>query len=147
MDYEVILRELAPCGLDCSRCAAYGEGEIKKLSTMLNGSLENFEKIAEKMAGHVPALAGFRQFKEVLEFFAGAVCPGCRSGGAQNPFCSAKSCYKEKGVDFCFQCEEFPCSKSGYHSQLRDKWIANNSRMREVGVDQYYREQKSRPRY
>ncbi|GEM_PF-5382661 len=34
-DYQAILKELAPCGLDCSRCASYNQGEIKKLITRL----------------------------------------------------------------------------------------------------------------
>jgi hypothetical protein len=28
MQYERVLLKLAPCGLDCSRCAGYRDGEI-----------------------------------------------------------------------------------------------------------------------
>jgi hypothetical protein len=35
-------------------------------------------------------------------------CPGCRP----NKFCPLPACAKEKGVDYCFDCEEFPCNKN-----------------------------------
>lgn len=35
MEYSEVLKHLAPCGLDCVRCADYEQGEIKKLSTKL----------------------------------------------------------------------------------------------------------------
>lgn len=147
MEYGAILQELAPCGIDCSRCAACEKGEIKRLSVMLDNSLASFEKVAEKMARFVPALAGYPQFKEVLEFFARAGCPGCRAGGGQNPHCAARNCFREKGVDFCFQCGEFPCSKNDYDHQLAEKWLQSNNRMKEAGVEKFYLEQRARPRY
>lgn len=32
-------------------------------------------------------------------------CPGCRP----NEFCPLPECAKEKGVELCFECKEFPC--------------------------------------
>jgi len=90
MDYQVILKELAPCGLDCSRCFAYSEGETKRLSTELLAALGKFERVTARLAGLVPALQHYPEFKEVLVFFTRGSCPGCRSGGGQFPPCSAR---------------------------------------------------------
>ncbi len=35
MNYEDVVRRLAPCGLGCSRCADYENGEIRELSLRL----------------------------------------------------------------------------------------------------------------
>jgi hypothetical protein len=31
MDYEEIVRVMAPCGLNCAACVAFRDGEIRKL--------------------------------------------------------------------------------------------------------------------
>lgn len=38
--------KLAVCGLDCTRCADYENGEIKILSTRLTGLLRGYERVA-----------------------------------------------------------------------------------------------------
>ncbi|MEW6184062.1 MAG: DUF3795 domain-containing protein [Bacillota bacterium] len=146
-DYQVILGELAPCGLDCSRCARYGGGEIKKLAAELIKRLEGFEKAAAKIGDFVPALKGYPQFREILNFFTQADCSGCRYGEAPFPLCAAKTCFKEKGVDFCFQCGEYPCERNRFHPELHDHWRHSNDRMKEIGVEAYHQEQKKKPRY
>lgn len=138
---------LAPCGLDCARCARYAGGEIRDLSARLRDALVGFENMAPKISGMVPAMKDYNQFLEVLAFFTRADCVGCRAGGSQLPFCGARTCFKEKGVDFCFQCEEYPCGRNQYPPNLADQWRAFNDRMKDVGVERFYREQKSRPRY
>jgi len=146
-DYQAVLKELAPCGLDCSRCARYANGEIKKLSTELTKRLEGFEKVAAKLGDIVPAFANYRQFSDVLAFFTQADCSGCRYGEAPFPLCAAKTCFKEKGVDFCFQCGEYPCERNRFHPELHNHWRHSNDRMKEIGVEAYYREQKKKSRY
>lgn len=146
-DYRTILQELAPCGLDCSRCSSYNEGNTKKLSTALLDVLGNYERVAARLAGFVPVLKNYPEFKEVLVFFTQGSCPGCRPGGGQFPPCAARNCFREKGVDFCFQCDEYPCTRNKYDPGLTARWRRMNDRMKEVGVEQFYREQKGQSRY
>jgi hypothetical protein len=110
-------------------------------------SLEGFAKMAPLISERVPALAHYEEFLEVLSFFRGADCQGCRAGGSQLSFCSARQCFREKGVDFCFECDEYPCSRNRYPENLLERWRWNNDRMREVGVERYYREQSEKARY
>ena len=45
-------------------------------------------------------------------------CAGCRNAGCQNKeWCKHFSCCKEKGLNGCWQCAEFPCG--GMHEKVR----------------------------
>lgn len=147
LTYEEIVERLAPCGIDCQRCVACAHGRVKSLATELRAALQGFERMAPGMSEHAPALAGYDRFAEVLDSFAQAPCPGCRSGGAPLPFCTAPACIKERGVDYCFQCSDYPCEHNAYPEELARRWRLQNDRMREVGVESYYRESLQKPRY
>jgi hypothetical protein len=51
LDYEEILTHLAPCGLDCSKCFACSEGEIKLVSRILERLLGSFD-VYRDFRGH-----------------------------------------------------------------------------------------------
>jgi hypothetical protein len=53
----------------------------------------------------------------------------------------------EKGVDNCYQCNEFPCEKSNFDENLKSRWINMNKRMKEIGIEKYYEETNDKPRY
>ena len=86
MDYRQMT---APCGIDCFNCAMYAARKNDELR----------RKIAKNMN----------------LTFEDAVCDGCRT---QQGMCSAHSllescnvykCITKKGLDFCFECADFPC--------------------------------------
>ena len=147
MEYGKIVEILAPCGLDCSRCVRFAGGKVANLSTSLGAALTGFDRMAAMAADRVPAFKDYKAFLEVLKVFKQADCKGCRAGGCQAPFCSAGNCFREKGVDFCFQCDEYPCSRNNYPASLDSRWHSFNDRMKEVGVEKFYEEQKEKPRY
>jgi len=86
MDYR---RMTAPCGLDCFNCPVYLAREDEGLRT----------KISQRMG--IPAEQ--------------ASCQGCRNEKGTIPFlnmnepCSVYKCTEEKGIDFCYDCSDFPC--------------------------------------
>ena len=147
MDREHILHELAPCGLDCSRCVSCASGTVKKLSDELTAALAGFEKKAQLFAKMAPALEGYTSCMQVLHHFSSASCSGCRSGGGKFPLCAVKDCYKEKGVDFCGGCDEFPCGRNSFPDQFKAMWIENNTMIKELGIEAFYSQQKTKPRY
>ena len=53
----------------------------------------------------------------------------------------------KKGVDFCFQCDEFPCEKTNLDSGLKYRWIQMNNQMKEIGIESYFQETADLPRY
>jgi len=147
ISYEDIVKILAPCGLDCSKCFAYSKGEIKEHSQKLRELLGFFDRYAERFKNFIPVFANYPAFKELLSHLASGDCLGCRRGTCKYPRCNVISCHKKKGVDFCFQCEEFPCEKTNFDPDLKRRWIEMNKRMKEVGVSAYYEETKNKSRY
>ena len=147
MEYKDILDILAPCGLNCRKCFAYSEGEIKVLSTELQELLGSFDRYAERFSVFIPAFKDYPFFKELLAYFTQADCNGCRKGVCKYPNCGVITCYQQRDVDFCFQCDEFPCERTNFDPDLKRRWIQMNNRMKEIGVESYFQETKDLPRY
>ena len=147
MGYGGILNVLAPCGLNCAKCQAFAEGDIKKHASELKRLLGSFDNYAERFSKFLPVFKNYPAFKELLNHFAEANCKGCRKGDCKYPNCGVASCYKQKGIDFCFQCDEFPCDKTNFDPNLRERWIKMNTRMKETGIETYFEEVKNLPRY
>jgi len=112
MEYKEILNFLAPCGLSCKKCFANIEGKIKVHSKELQRLLGAFDVYAERFSKFLPVFKNYPNFKELLHYLTQGDCLGCRKGICKYPNCGVINCYKEKGVDFCFQCSEFPCETS-----------------------------------
>lgn len=147
MKYEDILHELAPCGLNCRKCVAFRDGDIRKTSEQMQRLLGSFDLYAERFSRFAPVFVNYPAFKELLAHFAQADCRGCRSGQCRYPNCGVMACHTDKGVDFCFQCDEFPCDKTNFDPDLKRRWMQMGSRMKEVGVEAYHEETKDAPRY
>jgi hypothetical protein len=146
-DYEEILRDLAPCGLSCRKCFANTKGDIATLSTQLQEKLGGFGVYAERFSGFLTVFKDYAAFEVLLSYLAEGHCDGCRQGTCLYPNCGVCTCYGDKGVDFCFQCDEFPCDKTNFDPHLERRWRLMNERMREIGVEAYYEETKDLPRY
>jgi len=145
---EFIKSRLAPCGLSCGKCLAYADGPIRDLSTQLAEELGgNFGVYAERFVGMNPVFKKYDEFRELLEYFASGSCSGCREKGCLFKDCKVTLCVKEKGVDYCFQCDEFPCDQHGMPEGLAERWQANNEKMHEIGPDVWFLGCKDRPRY
>lgn len=147
MSYEKALKELAPCGIDCSRCVSYEQGDVVRLSKELNEKLTNFEHMAKRIEDFAPIFKDYDKFLSILQHFSQGKCPGCRYGETPNMSCITKNCHKEKEVDFCFQCQEYPCTKNNYNENLYSKWKNNNDMMKKYGVEVFYNDQKKKSRY
>ncbi len=79
----------SPCGLDCFNCRMYLANQDSRLRA---ANAEVFGLPCEK-----------------------ATCEGCRNAhgtisflGSTEP-CDVFRCTGEKGIDFCYQCPDFPC--------------------------------------
>ncbi len=148
MEYKDAVQNLSPCGLDCGRCADYEHGEIRRASRTLLALLGGYERLAKLKAEKNPAFENYAQFADVLSSFSQAACSGCRGGHVLCPLdtCRARDCQREKQIDFCFQCDEYPCDRQ-FFGPLRDRWIRINDRIKEIGAVAYYQEQLGKPRY
>jgi hypothetical protein len=121
----------APCGTDCFNCLTY-EGNIiaewkKHLSESLNIPMDE------------------------------VACKGCRAEQGKCKFlpkdqCETWNCIQGKGVDFCHECDDFPCvllmpSQQGAPFAHNLK-LYNLCRMKRVGIDKWIEEAEAvRRRY
>jgi len=149
-DYEFIKTRLAPCGGLCEKCFAFSEGKICELSKDLKDNLGNFDKYAERFVNLLrePLFLKYSEFNEMLNYFSSGKCDGCRKEKCVVfKSCNVRECSENKGVDFCFQCSEFPCNNTGFDEHLQKRWISRNEKMKACGVEAYYNEIKDEPRY
>lgn len=150
MDYREIKNQLSPCGLHCGKCFAFKDGEIHENSTRLKKSLGNFDVYADRFVELLdnPIFKKYHDFKEMLEYFSMADCSGCRNEKCKLfKSCKVRFCSEQKGVDFCFQCPDFPCRETGFDKHLYDRSVKTNQQMAQIGVEKYYNETKNKPRY
>lgn len=150
MDYEFIKSRLSPCGLHCGKCFAFVDGDIALCSKELKESLGNFDVYAERFVTLLdePAFSNYPDFKVLLEIFSRGKCRGCRKEKCilfKN--CKVRDCSERKNVDFCFQCDDFPCNETGFDEHLHLRSVEINRRMKDIGVEVYYNEIKDKPRY
>ena len=54
MEHERIKEAIAPCGLNCEKCFAHVDGDIRRYSRKLKKRLGNFEAYARRLLGPWP---------------------------------------------------------------------------------------------
>jgi len=148
MDREALLERIAPCGVVCHTCAASKHGVIQRMSRALQKHLDGFGVVAEKMSGLDPRLKKYPDFEQGLQMLAEAGCEGCRDGVARHPGCEIAACVRERGHDFCYQCDAFPsCTRADFEPLLKHRWLQANRRMMEVGPETFLEEMSGRSHY
>lgn len=65
------------------------------------------------------------------------------------PDCSISQCTKTHQVDFCGECNDFPCEKAENFLKgiTLSEWHNNNEKIREYGIEEYYKYAVSRSHY
>ena len=60
-------------------------------------------------------------------------CPGCAGAGFLDvhPTCGMLSCCQRKGLEYCFQCDEFPCKKYEKADEA-DSFITHKNQFRDM---------------
>jgi hypothetical protein len=132
------LKLVTYCGLYCGLCAE--RGRIPRQANLLRESMakEGYEFWGKE-------LPGFEEFWTFLRNLCGPdkACPGCRQGGGP-PFCSIRKCARERGVDICPLCEEYPCKRVLEIAKGYPTLIADGKRMQEIGLEAWVQEQEER---
>jgi hypothetical protein len=150
MTEQSIEASVAPCGLNCEKCFAHVDGDIRKHSRKLKALLGNFHNYAQRFERLLdqPILGKYGDFKEVLDYFASENCRGCRKEQCKLfKDCGVRPCHQEKQVDYCYQCDEFPCDRTNFDEPLYSAWIKINEIIRTSGLEKYYQLTSDRPRY
>lgn len=161
MGNEILLDYVAPCSLLCYACPSLKNGPVSECAKRLHNYWEGYcefrsEYLPEenRSAWH----SEFNAFDNTLHFLGGASCPGCRNNPPSNKGgwgclegCVIPTCVKERGVDFCAECDEFPCQKAknffATHNWTGEDWENGNRRIKEVGINAYFDEKKDVSHY
>lgn len=123
MDKRELLEAIAPCGLDCMDCPVHESN------------------ITDELRQRIAALSG-----KLPEDVA---CHGCRSD-RRAPLCpkdcATLDCSRGKGVDFCFECDQFPCENLHPASDQAQTLphnlkIYNSCRMEKIGPEKWLNEE------
>lgn len=145
-----IKEAIAPCGLCCETCFAHVEGDIRKYSLNLKEKLGNFRVYAKRLETLLenPIFCNYPAFEEMLDSLASENCKGCRNEQCKLfKDCGVRPCHQEKQIDFCYQCDEFPCGKNNFDPSLYKGWLLINEKIRETGIERYCEAARSRSRY
>ena len=55
--------------------------------------------------------------------------------------------HQEKQIDFCYQCDQFPCKKTNFDPDLYNRWVIIDEKIRVVGIEAYCKAARVRSRY
>jgi len=129
---------IAYCGLYCGDCFGY-KGKVADLARDLRKELRQAK--FDKVADGIP-FKEFRHYKECYEVLGAMVklrCNNACKGGGGNPFCKVRKCCQKKGIEGCWQCDEFEtCEKLDILSPIHgDANLMNLRKLKKQGVDNF----------
>ena len=146
---EQIKASLAPCGLNCEKCFAHVDGDIRRYSLKLKEKLGNFDIYAQKFETLLgdSIFKKYPDFKEMLDYFASEHCRGCRNEQCKLfKNCGVRGCHQEKYIDYCYRCEEFPCNRTNFDKHLYQTWVRLNEKIKKTSIEQFYEKTRTLPR-
>lgn len=134
--------EVGYCGNYCRTCYWYN-----------NALMNPAKQLLELIKGH-SEVAGWINYKggssketiKGLEILSKSACAfNCKGGGGWSG-CPVRKCCNAKGIDFCFECPDFPCERNwGEKSEHADVFTADKIKrlqeMKEIGVEEWIKKQ------
>ena len=123
MNKEIDYKKLtSPCGIDCFNCELFEDNVTKEMQQRIG-----------TMMGIPPEKV---------------TCGSCRITGCLliQGDCKHKSCVDNKGIEFCFECSEFPCNKLHPALDRADRLphnmkMFNLCRIKNVGLEKWAKEE------
>lgn len=138
---------IAYCGLYCGDCPIHN-GKIADLARDLRKELRqsNFDKTAEALSSYsfFDVFNNYQQCYEVLGAMAKLRCRKiCKDGGGP-PFCKVRKCCQKKGIEGCWECDEFEtCEKLDILKPGHgDAHIRNLRKISKQGTEEFPKGQK-----
>lgn len=147
MERKELDRLIAPCGLICYTCDAMKDGVINQSAKQLLYVLGSYDSFLESSPGSRQISGKYNNFKDVLEYLADVKCNGCRKDHCMDSNCIVPECTKNQKIDYCYECKDFPCDKTGFPDGLKKKWIRKNKKIKEIGIEKFFEEEKNKPHY
>jgi hypothetical protein len=114
------------CGLYCGNCAV--KVKVESAAKVLYGEMKaaGFEDVI----AFIPGGDGFWAFLKGMA--NDGMCVSCRDGGG-DPGCVIRISAKEKGVEMCSFCNEYPCEKLSSMLKRHSLLGHDNALLRDIG--------------
>ncbi len=133
---------IAYCGLYCGDCFAY-KGKIADLARDLRKELRDvkFDKTAESLSS-LSFFEVFKNYKQCYDVLGAMVkfrCKRACKGEGGPPFCKIRKCCQKKGIEGCWECDEFEtCNKLDFLKENHgDAHIKNLRKIKRAGLDDF----------
>jgi len=139
---EARRNEVGYCGEYCRTCHWYTDALRKPAAQLLELVKKHFE-----VAGWVNHKGG--RSKETIKglgILSKSACAfNCKGGGGWSG-CPVRKCCIAKGIEFCFECPEFPCERNwSEKSEHANVFTADKTKrlqeMKEIGVEEWINRQ------
>jgi len=126
---------IAVCGLNCTSCFMYYKRD------------EDDPDVQREIQ---ETIKWFREEKNLELSKTDLICQGCLGplDVHWSPDCEMMLCAREKSLEHCFECEDFPCSHvekfatDGLEHHRRA--VENSKRMKEIGLEAWIAEQEAK---
>jgi len=120
---------IAVCGLNCAKCDIYSAS---------HGN----EKLRDEI------IEWFKKERNETIKPEQVRCEGCTStlDAHWSSDCKMMLCARKRGLQYCFQCEDFPCANVNEFGSdgvsHHKRTIENSKRMKEIGIEAWINEQE-----
>jgi hypothetical protein len=139
MPNQNLLHHVAYCGLYCELCAH--RNRIPQKAKQLQKSLH--EERMDNWYQYVPEMKNtFPTFWQFLQRLINLDCM-CRTGGGP-PDCKIRQCAKQKDIEICIQCKEYPCKLIQNLAEHYPTVIQDGKRLQKIGLEKWVKEQEER---
>lgn len=133
---------IAYCGLYCGDCFNR-KGEIADLARDLRKKLREakFNRASQGLSKYFKEFKNYEQCYEVLGAMVKLRCNRVCQDGGGSPFCKIRKCCQKKGINGCWECDEFEtCVKLNFLEPVHeDAHIKNLRKIRKKGIDEFLR--------
>jgi hypothetical protein len=139
MSNQNLLRHVAYCGLHCGLCAH--RNRIPQQAKQLQKSLH--EEGMDNWYQYIPEMKNtFPTFWQFLQKLVDLDCT-CRTDGGP-PDCKIRQCAKQKSIEICTQCKEYPCKLIRNLAEHYPTLIQDGKRLQKIGLEKWVKEQEER---
>ncbi len=136
------------CGKNYCALCGYFRGSLVEAAKNLLVHAERYRSL--RLIANGSNACDFDEFMKGLRWLASQdiPCRGCRFGGGWSWWtnCPIRDCVLGKGIDFCYQCAEFPCKKLQEEPLLdrKKEAIEANYHIKQIGIERHLEELKER---
>lgn len=144
------------CGGYCGECALFSGFTALREAAFILGELidthglQNW--IPEAWTPDAENKFDFAEFRKGLSFFSSPeswyICRECCKNGGGWPECPIRKCCRERELDICFDCGDFPCNKVEWNPRMikrgdeykklgKDEWLCEREKNAKQGFELY----------